>query len=696
MQYLRTIISAFLLTVLCSASALAAPERDSGAVGWHLGGQAVTSDQQFVTIGNTSDMSAERALAATTPVVLTDGGANGSATISLTTVPINLGGTNGVTAQAGLNNLMNFGTKATEDIIKFDGTNWTNVAKGANGTFWGVSGGVAGYYWPPSGAGTGEAFITVGNSGTLAAERAITAGTGVSLTDGGANSTYTIAVDTAVVATTNNSLTMTNKTLTSPVITTPTMGYSATAAMLLRNNAASATHSLKWSDFTTGRTINIPDPGANCDFILSESAQTKNGVLTLGSAPVLSTGTVTVSGSTITFPTTAQTLVGRTTTDTLTNKTLTSPHIGTTLIIDGSSNNYTITPNNPAAGRAITLVDPGGSANWVMSTGTLNNGGVMYTDGSTMKSTAVGSSPQVLMSSGTSAPTFGHGVVFGGSGVRTLPTSGTLTGEYWQLGDWTSTNTITCNRCRLHIFGNFTLSHAMTVNTEMTGPTAGGDWGGGHGTGLAGGTAGFTNGTHVAAPGGAGHGGAGGRGASDTWVLGGSPGAGTYSIEHGLAGSSGGTGYIWTTSAGTAGAGGGSLYIEASGNILINTGANITATGGNGGAGGGASDPGGSGGSGGGIDMRCGGTWTLSASTTISVAGGNGGAGGGATKYGAGGGGGGIVFVRSGGAATNSGTVTVTGGSAGSSTGAGVAAAAGSSGVSDIVGSVSYSHRTAP
>jgi hypothetical protein len=47
------------------------------------------------------------------------------------------------------------------------------------------------------------AFVTVGNTASLSAERAITAGNNVALTDGGANSTETIAEGTAAVAFTN-------------------------------------------------------------------------------------------------------------------------------------------------------------------------------------------------------------------------------------------------------------------------------------------------------------------------------------------------------------------------------------------------------------------------------------------------------------------------------------------------------------
>lgn len=46
-----------------------------------------------------------------------------------------------------------------------------------------------------------SAFVTIGNDASLSAERSLTAGTGLSLTDGGANSTVTLGINDSVVAT---------------------------------------------------------------------------------------------------------------------------------------------------------------------------------------------------------------------------------------------------------------------------------------------------------------------------------------------------------------------------------------------------------------------------------------------------------------------------------------------------------------
>ena len=52
--------------------------------------------------------------------------------------------------------------------------------------------------WTAAGVGAGETFITASASGTLTAERVLTGGTGVTLTDGGANSTMTVAIGQSV------------------------------------------------------------------------------------------------------------------------------------------------------------------------------------------------------------------------------------------------------------------------------------------------------------------------------------------------------------------------------------------------------------------------------------------------------------------------------------------------------------------
>lgn len=51
-----------------------------------------------------------------------------------------------------------------------------------------------------AGASAAEPFVTIGNTAGLSAERALTAGTGITVTDGGGNSTATISVDAELAA----------------------------------------------------------------------------------------------------------------------------------------------------------------------------------------------------------------------------------------------------------------------------------------------------------------------------------------------------------------------------------------------------------------------------------------------------------------------------------------------------------------
>lgn len=236
------------------------------------------------------------------------------------------------------------------------------------------------------------------------------------------------------------------------------------------------------------------------------------------------------------------------------------------------------------------------------------------------------------------------------------PTSGALTGEYWITGNWTTTGTLTFTNVRLHVIGNITINHAITVNTGLGSGSGFGSIGIARpGNSIAGQENGGAGGSY------GGIGGYNGNGATVTQPPG-------YSIDHYLGGSGG---VIGAAVGDIGGSGGGGVYLEATGTISIN--ANITA---NGGVGNTGSSIGGGGGSGGAIDARSLSTITIAGGVTLAA---NGGAGGNNASAGGGGGGGGWVRLR-GTTVTNSGTVTVTGGAAGT----GGSALAGATGQTDI------------
>jgi hypothetical protein len=188
-----------------------------------------------------------------------------------------------------------------------------------------------------SGAPTTARYVVLATNSTLTAEEVLI-GTSNRITvtpsgTNGGNVTLDIGSD---VVTLTGSQTLTNKTLTSPVIGTIV---------------------------NTG-TITLPT--ATTTLVGRDTTDTlTNKTLT---APVIST--ITVSGNTVTLPAAATTLVGRDTTDTLTNKTITSPHFASSIILDQSGGNYTLTWVNPASARALSIPDPGGSDSFVFAAAT--------------------------------------------------------------------------------------------------------------------------------------------------------------------------------------------------------------------------------------------------------------------------------------------------------------------------------------
>jgi hypothetical protein len=271
----------------------------------------------------------------------------------------------------------------------------------------------------------------------------------------------------------------------------------------------------------------------------------------------------------------------------------------------------------------------------------------------------------------------------GGGNCNNPPTSGTLTGEYWQAGNYSTTGTITANQVRLHVVGDILINNAITVSTEMPGGISLQLFGSSFsllGSNGAGNSPGITGGGAAAGSGG-GNGGAGGRGGSTVASFFVQGGPAIPFLE--LTGSGGGAGGGGASTLGTGGAGGnggGGIYIEASGNIIIN--ANIAANGTAGSSTSTASNGGGGGGSGGCIELRAGGQIFIASGVTLSAQGGAGGNSTNATKGGGGGGGGGGFIRLKGNRINNQGTLAVNGGSAGTGS-ATEAGTAGSTGVTD-------------
>jgi hypothetical protein len=114
----------------------------------------------------------------------------------------------------------------------------------------------------------------------------VTAGTGLS--GGGTAGTITLSVDTAVVATTNNTLTMSNKTLTSPVVTGLTLNDSS--IIFEGSSADEYETTLTVTNPTADRTITIPN--------ITGTLVTTGDTATVSNT-MLANSSITVNGSAV-------------------------------------------------------------------------------------------------------------------------------------------------------------------------------------------------------------------------------------------------------------------------------------------------------------------------------------------------------------------------------------------------------------
>jgi hypothetical protein len=176
---------------------------DSGANGTltieATGAGGAPTDATYLTLSSNGTLSNERTLTAGTGLLLTDGGANSTATFAINDgVVATVSGTTftgNVIANSGLSGSL---TQLA------DGTSY--LVAGANITITTQSNGqvvVASTASGGSGADPGAAYITIGNTGSLSNERSLVAGTGISITDNGANNSVVISatnLDTILTA----------------------------------------------------------------------------------------------------------------------------------------------------------------------------------------------------------------------------------------------------------------------------------------------------------------------------------------------------------------------------------------------------------------------------------------------------------------------------------------------------------------
>jgi hypothetical protein len=144
----------------------------------------------------------------TTPLSVGQGGTGLDADIT--------GGTSQYVKQATLGGAFTVGAIAVADYATYVGDSGSGGTKGAvpapaAGDAAAQKYLAAGGGWStPSGSGASasEPYVTIGNTAGLSAERALTAGSGITMVDGGANSTVTLSVTVALPATAGNGSSM--------------------------------------------------------------------------------------------------------------------------------------------------------------------------------------------------------------------------------------------------------------------------------------------------------------------------------------------------------------------------------------------------------------------------------------------------------------------------------------------------------
>ena len=587
----------------------------------------------------------------------TDNGAGLSYSLGYGASPLGLsrGGTGGATQQAAINSLLGYSGLASQDIIYYDGSNWSIKHKGSNGQVLGIDGSGLLNYISPAGSGTVTSvgltvpsWLTVGGSPvTGAGTLAVANGTGLTAnrvvgTDGSGNLDLMAMTADQVPS------------LNASKITAGNLAKAQSATEGVYNDQSNTYAGAYTQDFS--------DASQNVKLPLRTVAT--------------SNGSVSVDSSDLAFYAGAAAHKAA--------KQATTISAGTGLSGGGDlSANRTISLSTPvSAANGGTGADLSGAT----------TGAIVYKGASALTSLSPSGNGGkfIRFNSGATAPeaaSIADG--FSGDGSDGAVTKGATTETtVLQVNSTTFTQTVSTTWApisKTQVMATSTIDLNGTTNvatgcaggingdaTERTRRAA-------HGSGLSGGHGGWgATGQSAGGGGGGGFGGAGGYGGAgnnNQAYPGGAGGSTNDGYWGGPSGGGAGASGYGPAAGGNGGAGGGSICFRSVGALTVGGSGTVNADGAAGSAQGADEGGGGGGGSGGLVALYSQTSITLTSGCHVYARGGAGGNGG--TYGGKGGGGGGGKVVRVAPTITGSGTVTVTGGSA-AGTGAGTAAAGGS------------------
>jgi hypothetical protein len=173
------------------------------------GGGGAPTDAQYVTLATDGDLSAERVLTAGTGISLTDAGANSTITVAATNngtmssftltgdsgsnQTVADGNTVDIEGGTGINTVVGATDKVTVNC-DLEGTELKSTGETGGSKYLREDGdGTCSWQTVSSGAPDDAQYVTLATDGDLDNERVLTAGDRITLTDGGAGSTATIA-----------------------------------------------------------------------------------------------------------------------------------------------------------------------------------------------------------------------------------------------------------------------------------------------------------------------------------------------------------------------------------------------------------------------------------------------------------------------------------------------------------------------